>query len=782
MKNPIRKRILRQIIQSPGKTLPLFLAMVFIVTFSSSFFTSQDSAKHLYYKQLNEGAIEDGQFTTIFPLTEAAKNELEKKDIKLYESFYLELANTPDKTLKAYVNRKDINLPQILEGRLASGVDEVAISANYARANKIKVGEKIALEGQEYLVTGLISLPDYSSLLAHRDDLVMDTGHFGTCLLAKKGFESFQDVPVRYTYVYHTKAPLDKKEGREKLKDLIQVVNQDNRIIDGVIQQDNHCITYLMDDMNGDVPMMITFMVILFVALAFISAVQVKSLIEREAPVIGTLLASGYTKKELWTTYMMTPTILAIVAGILGNIFAYLYAYQKYIALYYQSFDLPSFQARITLRSFLLTCIVPLLIYWAINGLIIAKSLRFKPLDFLRGRLSKEKKSKVKLSLPDFIMKYRIRVALDNKLNLASLLFGIILANVLLVYGLSVQPIFKQYTEEMKNNMPYHYSYFVKMEEKGLQAAEAESGNSRTGKEPQAGKDHQELPSDDKGQERGEIQVAKATILTVELVDRENKKVQIFGVDKGSAYKIPDWEGLKAGEVIVSKGVLERFSYKIGDEIKVREPFHTKDISLRIKDVDDATTQFQIYTRREYLNKMVDQDPDFMNAYLSNVKLKINKDNLLTLIDKENMTKFMEHFLEGFGPVFEMFFYIGIGFSIIVTVIVTNLIVDKARVNIGYLKIFGFHDREITKIYVQGILILLVIFQFLMIPLLNQLLIWLMYLAMTKFDAYVLVDIPLNTYFKALAVNVLIFILIQIFEKVRISRLDMVKELKMING
>lgn len=757
MKNPIRKRILRQIIQSPGKTLPLFLAMVFIVTFSSSFFTSQDSAKHLYYKQLNEGAIEDGQFTTIFPLTEAAKNELEKKDIKLYESFYLELANTPDKTLKAYVNRKDINLPQILEGRLASGADEVAISANYARANKIKVGEKIALEGQEYLVTGLISLPDYSSLLAHRDDLVMDTGHFGTCLLAKKGFESFQDVPVRYTYVYHTKAPLDKKEGREKLKDLIQVVNQDNRIIDGVIQQDNHCITYLMDDMNGDVPMMITFMVILFVALAFISAVQVKSLIEREAPVIGTLLASGYTKKELWTTYMMTPTILAIVAGILGNIFAYLYAYQKYIALYYQSFDLPSFQARITLRSFLLTCIVPLLIYWAINGLIIAKSLRFKPLDFLRGRLSKEKKSKVKLSLPDFIMKYRIRVALDNKLNLASLLFGIILANVLLVYGLSVQPIFKQYTEEMKNNMPYHYSYFVKMEEKGLQAAE-------------------------EGQGGGDLEVAKATILTVELVDRENKKVQIFGVDKGSAYKIPDWEGLKAGEVIVSKGVLERFSYKIGDEIKVREPFHTKDISLRIKDVDDATSQFQIYTRREYLNQMVEQDPDFMNAYLSNVKLKISKDNLLTLIDKENMTKFMEHFLEGFGPVFEMFFYIGIGFSIIVTVIVTNLIVDKARVNIGYLKIFGFHDREITKIYVQGILVLLIIFQFLMIPLINQLLIWLMYLAMTKFDAYVVVDIPLNTYFKALAVNVLIFILIQIFEKVRISRLDMVKELKMING
>ena len=469
MKNPLLKRVARQMVRSPGKVLPIFLAMVFIVVFASSFFTSQDSVKVLYYQQLEEGKIEDGQFTTISPLSDSLKNKLEEEGVKIYQNFNLELSHESDKKLRAFQNRKDIDIPQILEGRLAEGSGEVAISGNYARANRIKVNDRIKLEGRNMLVTGLISLPDYSSILKSRDDLVMDTGHYGTCLIDEKAFDSFSDLPVRYTYVYHTNISLDRQEGRDKLKDLVRLINQENLAIDGVIQQDNHCITYLMDDMGGDVPTMTTFMVILFVALAFISAVQAKSLIEKEAPVIGTLMASGYKKKELLIVYMMTPFILALSAGILGNVLAYSYVYKQYVQLYYHSFDLPNFQPVISPRSFFITCIIPLLIYLLVNHLIISKSLRFKPLDFLRGRLRKEKKkSKINLSFLAFMNKFQVRVLLDNKLNVAALLFGIFLANMLLVYGLSIQPVFNHYAQNMKDTMKYNYTYFVKAEDLSL--------------------------------------------------------------------------------------------------------------------------------------------------------------------------------------------------------------------------------------------------------------------------------------------------------------------------
>lgn len=745
MKNPLLKRMARLMFCSPGKVIPVFLAMVFIIMISSSFFTSQDSVRALYYQQLDEGKVEDGQFTTIYPLSDSLKKELESRGVRIYQNFHRELSHESGKKLRAFQNRKEINIQQILDGRLPENSGEVAISGNYARANGMKVNDRIRLEGRDMLITGLISLPDYSSILKNRGDLVMDTGHYGICLLDPKGFDAFLDLPVHYTYAYHTEE-LSRKERREKLKELITAINGENLAIDGVIQEDNHCITYIMDDMGGDVPTMTNFMAILFIALAFISAVQMKSLIEKEAPVIGTLLASGYRKKELLLAYMMTPCVLTLVAAILGNLLAYTFAYKKYVQLYYNSFDLPNFQPLITPRSFFITCLIPLLIYLIVNYLIIARSLRFSPLDFLRGRLRKErKKSKINLSAFSFLRKFKIRVLLDNKLNVAALLFGVFLADMLLVYGLSVKPVFSQYAENMKDTMKYHYTYLVKAEAQGIEAE-------------------------------------KATIVEVELPDREDKKVQLYGLDKGSRYQIENWDGLKEDEIFVSEGFLQRFSCAPGDQLSIREPYRSREIKLRIKGVVEGNNLFQLFTKREALNSMIAQDPAYMNAYLSDESLKLPNDLIISVIDKNGMTQFMKHFLEGFGFVFDVLFYIGIGFSLIVTGIVTNLIVDKSALNMAYLKIFGFQDRELAKVYVQHLLLIMLAFQLLLIPALDKIMRWIMFLSMAKLDAYLIADIPLSNYLKAIGCSVLVFAFIQIFSRMRIARLDMVKELKVING
>lgn len=746
MKNPIYKRIARQIISSPGRNLPLFLAMIFIVVFASSFFISQDSVKKLYYKQLNEGKIEDGQFTTIQPLSDTLKNKLEDENVKIYECFNMELSSGQGKKLKAFKKRNDINKEQVLKGRLPEQFGEVALSGNYARANGIRVQDTIQLEGTSWLVTGLVSLPDYSSLLRNRDDLVMDTGYYGICLLNEKGFDSFLNIPHNYTYAYRTKEDLDKKQSRDQLKTLVKKINQENMTLDGVIRQDNHCITYIMDDMEGDVPTMMTAMVILFIALAFISAVQMKSLVEKEAPVIGTLLASGYMKKELLGTYMLTPLILSLGACVVGNIIAYSFAYKKYVSFYYQSFDLPNFQLTLNLRSFLLTCIIPLSICLVVNYLVISRSLQITPLNFLRGSLRKEKKkSKINLSPFSFLTKCRIRLLLDNKLNVSALLLGIFLSNLLLIFGLSVKPIFYQYAQNMKDTMQYNYTYLVKAEEKDLRAE-------------------------------------KATILPVELVDKDDKKVQIYGVDKTSKYQIKGWDSLNEDELVVSRGFVKRFSYKIGDRIDIREPYNNEVISLHIKSIADENSLFQLFTRREYLNKIVDKNPEYLNAYFSDQNLRLPTENIVTVVDKQDMTKFMEHFLDGFGVVFDMLFYMGVGFSMIVTAIVIGLIVEKSRVSISYLKILGFKDQEISRIYVYGVLLLIVIFQFLIIPVLKPIMQWLIFVSMAKLDAYIIADIPLFTSLKAIGVSFIVFICIQIVEHIKLSGLNMVKELKISNG
>lgn len=746
MKNPINKRIFRQFKTNTLRIIPLVISIVLVVVFSASFFTSQDSIKNLYYQQLENGKIEDGQFTTIDELSKDLKNKLEKENIKIYENFNKDLGIIKNKNLRAFKNRKHINIAQILKGSLAKNNYEIAISGNYARANNLKINDKIKLYDKNFKITGIISLPDYSSLLRYRDDLVMDTGYFGVCLLTNESFDKFNKVPTKYTYSYHTNKNLNKKQANDKLKKLIKTINKENFVIDAITRFDNRCITYIKDDMDGDVPTMTIFMIIIFIALAFISAVDIKSLIEKESSIIGTLLASGYTKKELIINYMSMPLFITFISAIIGNIISYTYAYKKYIFLYYQSFDLPTFKPTLSIRSFLITIIIPLIIYLIINFIVIYKSLNFKPLEFLRGNLlKKKKKNKVKLNNFTFLKKFKIRIIFDNKLNIIALLFGIFLANMILIFALSIRPIFNDYAQNMKDSMKYSYNYFVKYKENN-------------------------------------IQEDKATLLNVELVDNDDKKIQIYGVDKKSNYKIKNYKNLKDNEIFISEGLTKRYSYKINDTLKIREPYNNKEISLKIKGIDYNNSLYQIFNKRKSLNKIIDKDKNFFNVYLSEKSLNISRDNLITKIDKEEINNFMEHFLNNFSIVFDLLFIVGIGFYIIITTIISNIIIDKSKLNVSYLKIFGFNNKEITKIYINPIFILIIIFQLSIIKILDRFIKNLITLSMTRFDAHIIPQIPISLYFKAIVFSIIIFSLIQLAQRIKISKIDMVKELKNING
>lgn len=745
MKNPLHKRTLRQFAR-PWKMVPVLIALVFVVVFASSFFTSQDSVRALYEKQITDGKVEDGEFTTIAPLSDDAVKKLEEKGVKLYENFSLELSETPQKQLRAFENRKDINIAQILEGRLPENDHEVALSGNYARANKLALSDTIKLEEKMFDIVGIISLPDYSSILRSRSDLLMDTGYFGTCLLHEDGFERFQNLPVKYTYSYHTETTLDKKAASDKLRTLVEVVSEDNRVIDGVTRFDNHCITYIMDDMGGDVPMMTVAMVLLFIALAFISAVQVKSMIEKEAPVIGTLLASGYTKRELVANYMATPVLLTVIASVIGNVLSYTYFYKAYADLYYDSFDLPAFEPILNARSFLLTSVCPFVIYLVVNFFVISKALEHRPIQFLRNNLRKEKKkSSLKLHGFSFLQKFRIRIALGNKFGLAALIFGVFLANLLLLFGLVIKPIFMNYTDNMSDTIKYAHVYFVRTEEPNLN-------------------------------------VEKATLLKAELIDEDDKEVDLYGVDAHSHYAIPHRDALEKDEVVISHGLAQRFSYDVGDELTIREPFRQKEVRLKIKDILPENTAFQIFTTRAYLNEIVGEDADFFNAYHSDEKLTLSKDNLVTELDKERVANYTRHFLNSFGVVFDMLFYVGIAFYIIIVSMMTGVILDKSERHMSYLKIFGFRDREISSLYVNGLLVFLVVFQLVMIPAVDKLLQGIIRVSMAKLDAYMIFRIPIQKYFTAILYSAIIFLAIQFFQHIKISKLDMTKELKNIAG
>ena len=67
--------------------------------------------------------------------------------------------------------------------------------------------------------------------------------------------------------------------------------------------------------MGSDKAMMIILLYIVIVIMAFVFGITISNTIRRESGVIGTLRASGYTRRELIRHYMALPVLVTLVGA-----------------------------------------------------------------------------------------------------------------------------------------------------------------------------------------------------------------------------------------------------------------------------------------------------------------------------------------------------------------------------------------------------------------------------------------------------------------------------------
>ena len=108
----------------------------------------------------------------------------------------------------------------------------------------------------------------------------------------------------------------------------------------------------------GDKIMVIVLLYIIIVIMAFVFAGTTSNTITREANVIGTLRASGYTKSELIRHYMTMPVIVTLISAVVGNILGYTYFKEVTVLLYYHSYSLPTYETVWSAEAFYLTTLV----------------------------------------------------------------------------------------------------------------------------------------------------------------------------------------------------------------------------------------------------------------------------------------------------------------------------------------------------------------------------------------------------------------------------------------
>lgn len=132
MRNPLNKRLPRELRQEWGRYMVIFIFMTLLIGFVSGFLVAGNSMIVAYNESFDKYKIEDGHFLLEEKASESVCEELEEEGLSITEDFYIEeksgrdMTAAPDNTLRIFVNRKSVNKVCRMEGRLPEQENEIA--------------------------------------------------------------------------------------------------------------------------------------------------------------------------------------------------------------------------------------------------------------------------------------------------------------------------------------------------------------------------------------------------------------------------------------------------------------------------------------------------------------------------------------------------------------------------------------------------------------------------------------------------------------------------------
>lgn len=759
MRNPLNKRFLRELKGELAKYIVIFVFMTAVIGLISGFLIADGSMYDTYNKSFEKYNIEDGNFELYSKADENVIDKLEKENVTIYENFYKEeivvrhnnIKNDEDSqsTLRFYVNREEIDKVDLMEGSLPEDINEIAIDRMYAVNNDIKVQDTLTVGSRILKVTGLVALSDYSSLFSDNSDTMFDSLKFGVGVVSQKCFDAYDDTHIHYVYSWlYDNKPEDDKEAKLMADDFVKTISANAILVNYIPQYINQAIHFTGDDIGSDRSMMIVLLYVLIVIMAFVFAVTTNNTIVKEANVIGTLRASGYTRGELLRHYILLPIIVTIFGALVGNILGYTVFKDIFVATYYGSYSLPTYHTLWNADAFLLTTVVPVIIMLVINIVIIGCRLKLSPLKFLRRDLSgKQKKKAMRLPAFGFFNRFRLRIIIQNMPNYITLFIGILFANVLLLFGIMLGPMLTHYQNEITDKLIAKHQYVLKAL----------------------------VDVDDNAAEKYCVK----TLATIE-GRLKSEDVLVYGVKDNSIYADINTASLKDNEVYITNGYADKFRIKKGDKITLKEKYDDNEYEFTVKDMYDYPSSFAIFMSDAAFKNVFDKSEDYYSGYFSDNILDIDEKYVATQITLDDLTKVSRQLDRSMGETFNLVKIFAVVLFAVLMFLLTKLIVEKNTTSISMVKILGYSNREISRLYVTSTTIVVVLSVALSIGLSVVIMNYLFRVFMEEMSGWISCYYAPHIFPVMFILNITVYAVISFFMMAKIKKIPMDEALKTV--
>lgn len=711
MRNPMNRRYLRELKADFGKYLVIFLFIVMVVSVVSSFLVSNAGVAKTYYGNMEKNHVENGHLAfNVRPEDELLKKISSKAKITLYSADYFEEVND-GVTMRVYRLGSEVNLPELMEGQFPKAPDEIAIDNLHSLNAGIQIGDRIPVDGHTVTVTGFVALPNYVALFKDNADLMFDNQGFGVGVMSEEGFDAFssEHVTIGYAWTYDEKPETDKEKNdaaekvltalREELTEvnakivMRAMMGEKNltmlEVTDFVPDHENKAINFAGEDMSGDNASITVFLYIVVGVLAFIVAVTTLNTIAKEATVIGTLRASGYTRGEMIRHYLVLPFVSFFVGMAVGNLLGYTVMRDFMLGIYRSMYSFGKAETLWNQEAFLKTTLMPSAIMIAINFAILAWKMRISPLLFLRRETSSRgRKRAMHLSrkIP-FTWRFRIRIIRQNLSNYVTMAVGVILAGAIIIFGLMFKPLLEEVSRRIEETPISRYQYVLKSPEGVL----------------------------DETAEKFAL-----TSLETTRGDFKTDEITVYGISKDSQYVKKE---IPKNQAFLSNGFMEKYGVKVGDVVSLYDKYADKTYEFTIAGDYPYEASIAVFMNLDEFNDKFEKTPDYYSGYFSDHELgELTESNVYTVLDSESLGGLATQLWESFAGIMGPVRWFGVIMFVLMVYLLAKQIIERNQTSISMTKILGFSNGEIGGLYVASTSIIVIASLFLAVPLVDWLL------------------------------------------------------------
>lgn len=782
--NPLIKRIPKELIGDWKKYLIVFAFLVLTIGFVSGMYVANESMMKAADESVTKYDREDGHFewseksdadlikdvesgeqVDMSAITGKEEEDASDVPVIIYENFFRnekEDNNNDGKndgTVRVFAKTDDINLACVLDGRLPENENEIAVDRMHADNVDMKVGDTIRVGGEKFEVVGLIAYVNYSTLHEKATDLMFDAIKFDVAMVTDEGFDRLGES-IHYAYAWKYKdAPADEKEEKTLSDDFrkvlaAQTMLHGNELKDYVPSYGNPAINFATDDMGSDMSMGGVILDILIIIIAFIFGVTISNTITKESSTIGTLRASGYTRGELVRHYLSMPVIVTFLAAIVGNILGYTVFKNVVVGMYYNSYSLPTYETVWNPDAFVKTTVVPIILMFVVNLIVIVRMLRHTPLQFLRHDLKKSKRKKaIRLPHWKFMSRFRVRIMFQNISNYLILFVGICFIMVMLAMAVGMPDTLTYYQKHASNLMFTKYQYVLKTYQNA---------------------DGSIVTTDN---EDAENFAMKSLVKRSDALDEE---ISTYGVVDDSQYiEISDLESLEKNEVYISNSYADKYGIAIGDTIKLEEKYTDDTYNFKVCGIYEKCQSIAVFMPISQYRKVFDLDDDAFSGFFSDSKITdIDSDMIASTITKRDITKMCDQLDHSMGSYMQYFQVLCILLSMAMIYLLTKLIIEKNENAISMTKILGYENREIASLYLLSTTIVMLVIDVLTVAVG----VWVMNFAwkeiLMTYSGWFSFHMETISYVKMFAFVLIGYVIVMILDFQRIKKIPMDQALK----